>query len=247
MTACPSAESPRSPALVARHLGWSGLLLEVGGAALAVDAPSAVDLPLALTWTERERVAGARASTGPLAAAPEVLAWLGVSGTPFGPDPVPLGGFTVTARPYRPIPYATAPEALRKTRSALLSPTRAAARLGFTLRRPASRPLALRVDRDGVRVVLLGQALHRFHTSAELADLAAWAGRADLVIAGTDYDDEVATGDQLRAFDARLRVVADLTGEIRRALRLPVRPLSVATAAAPPGTRRLGPEEALLL
>ncbi|MFN7143704.1 MAG: hypothetical protein ACK4YP_08020, partial [Myxococcota bacterium] len=236
MTACPSAEVSTAPALVVRHLGWSGLLLEIGGAALAVDAPDPVERPLVLTWTERERVAGARASTGPVAAASEVLAWLGLSGTPLGDAPVTLGGFTVAARPYRPIPYATAPEALRKTRSALRAPTRAAARLGFTLRRPASRPLALRVDRDGVRVVLLGQALHRFHTAAELAALAAWAGPADLVIAGTDYDDEVATGDQLRAFDARVRVVADLTGEIRRALRLPVRPLSVATAAAPRGT-----------
>ncbi len=230
-----------------RHLGWSGLRVEIGGVALAVDPPEPVDAPLVLTWSERERVAGARGSGGPVAAAPEVLAWLGLTGVPLVEDrPVEIVGFTIVARPYRPIPYATAPEALRKTRSALLAPARAAARLAFTLRRPPSPPLALRVDRGGTRVVLLGQALHRFLAPDGVRALAAWAGPADLVVAGTDYDDEAATGEQLRAFDARNRVVADLTGEIRRALGLPVRPLSVATAAGPPGTRRLGPKDAVV-
>jgi hypothetical protein len=86
------------------------------------------------------------------------------------------------------------------------------------------------------RVALLSQALHRFVRPADLAALVAWAGTVGLVVAGTDYDDEAAAGAMIGAFDARVRVLADLTGAIRRALGLPVRPLSVALAAAPPGT-----------
>jgi hypothetical protein len=226
-----------------RHLGWSGLAVELDGDTLFVDPPAPVAGPVAVTWTERERVEGARRSTGPLAAAAEVLAWLGRPGVPLTETPIPLGDFALSALAYRPIPYATAAEAARKTRSALLAPLTAAGRLAFTLRRVPSAPLALRIDRGERRVVLLGQALHRFRTPEEVAALAAWAGPADIVVAGTDYDDEPAVGEQLSAFDARSHVVADLTGEIRRALRLPVRALSVTVAAAPRGTRKLGPRD----
>lgn len=226
------------------HLGWSGLAVAVGGATLRVDPPAPGPGPLVVTWTEQERVRGA--GEGRLAARPEVLAWLGRDGVALAEHgAVELDGWSIAARGYRPIPYATVAEALRKTRSALLAPRRCVVRVGFTLGRPASPPVALRVERDGVRVVLLGQALHRFQPDAEVRALAAWAGPADLVVAGTDWDDEAATGVQLAAFDARERVVADLTGEVRRALRLPVRPLQVALAAAPRGTRRLGPGERL--
>ncbi|MES2640356.1 MAG: hypothetical protein V4850_12765 [Myxococcota bacterium] len=227
------------------HLGHSGLRVQIGGATLAVDAPVRVDDPLVVTWTERERVAGAVArgkGTGgiALAAAPPVLAWLGLPGTVLGETwPTSFHGFLLQARPFTPIPYATAPEALRKLWSAVRAPTRAASRVAFTLGRPSTPPLALTIERGGVRVALLSQALHRFLAPADLAALVLWAGPVDLVVAGTDYDDEAATGAMIGAFDARVRVVADLTGSIRRALGLPVRPLEVALRAAPPGTRAL--------
>ena len=93
--------------------------------------------------------------------------------------------------------------------------------------------------------MLLGQALHRFLAPSERDALVSWAAAADVLIAGTDYDDEQATGTLLHAFDARICVVADLTGAIRRKLGLPVRPLRVAAAASPPGTRKIGPGDTL--
>lgn len=219
------------------HLGHSGLRLRMGGGSLVVDAPQRVDDPVVVTWTERERVEGARAGKGPLAAAPAVLTWLGRAGTVLGESwPTSFHGFLLQARPFTPIPYATAPEALRKTWSAVRAPTRALGRVVFTLGRPDTPPLALTVERAGCRVALLSQALHRFLAPNDLAALALWAGPVDLVVAGTDYDDEAATGAMIGAFDARVRVLADLTGAIRRTLGLPVRPLDVALRAAPAGT-----------
>lgn len=226
--------------IAVEHLGYSGLRLTLDGAALAVDAPRRVEVPLVVTWTERERVEGARLSEVPLAGAPAVLAWLGRTGTGvFDRFPVRFGGFRLIAREFAPIPYATLPEALRKTWSAVRSPRQAVHRVAFTLKRPDALPLVVRVERAGLRVALLSQALHRFVTPDQLAALVAWTGPVDLAVAGTDYDDEAATGTLLGAFDARDRVIADLTGPIRRDLRLPVRPLDLALAAAPAGTRAL--------
>lgn len=245
------------------HLGQSGLRLRIDDATLAVDAPGWVDDPLVITWTERERVGGARSyarsegarsyapagrarATKSLAAAPAVLSWLGCTGTVIGENwPTSFHGFLVQARPFTPIPYATAPEALRKTWSAVRAPARAIRRVAFTLGRPDTPPLALTIERSGRRVALLSQALHRFLRPDDLAALVFWAGPLDLVVAGTDYDDEVATGTMIGAFDAGTRVIADLTGSIRRTLGLPVRPLEVALRAAPPGTLPLEPGGAL--
>ncbi len=222
------------------HLGHAGLRLALAGAGLCVDPPTPVVGPVLLTWSERERTDGARTSTGPLAASAGVLRWVGRDGVELrDTDGVDVAGFRVRARPYRPIPYATPPEAVRKTLSALRDPRLAIERLRHTLRRPPDLPLVLTVDRAGVRVVLLGQALHRFVGPPELAALVAWAGRADLVVAGTDFEDEAATGRMIGAFPARRRVIADLVGTIRRRLGLPVRPLSVALDAAPVGTEGL--------
>ncbi len=236
----PDRTDPDTTRVRLEHLGQSGLRLRMGGATLAVDAPQRVPDPLVVTWTERERIEGARAGAGALAAAPVVLGWLGSAGTVLGEGwPTSFHGFLLQARPYTPIPYATAPEALRKTLSALRAPTRAFGRVTFALGRPDTPPLALTVERAGRRVALLSQALHRFLRPNDLAALVLWAGPVDLVVAGTDYDDEAAAGVMIGAFDARVRVLADLTGTIRRTLGLPVRPLSVALAAAPPGTLTL--------
>ena len=225
-----------------RHLGWSGLGLRIGGAWLTIDPPAPTAEPTVVTWTEQERVAGAREGRGPLLADARVLVWLGRSGTTLHEgQPVEVQGFRVEARPYVPIPYATPREALRKTLSACRSPRQAFRRVRFTLGRPSAPPLALRVEREGVRVVLLGQALHRFLPAAELDGLVEWAGAHELLVAGTDFDDEAATGRQLGRFDAQTRVVADTVGQVRRLLHLPPPDLAAAIAAAPPGTHRLDP------
>lgn len=231
-----------------RHLDYAGLRLTYSGATIAIDPPMAIDVPAIVTWTEQERVAGAARSSSALAAPPSILAWLGRSGVALAEgSPSQLGGFVVRSRAYEPIPYATPAEAVRKTVCALRKPWLAANRLCFASQRPPCAPLLLTLDRGGYRIAILGQALHRFVTPESLAALVAWVGYADIVVAGTDYDDEVATGKMLAAFPARVRVVADLTGAIRRKLGLPVRPLKLAGDAAPPGTRRFGPKDTLVV
>lgn len=231
-----------------RHLGMSGLHLAWAGAAVCVDPPRPIDAPVVVTWSEHERVAGARAAKGPVAGDASVLAFVGAEGLALEEGrTMPFAGFTLTPTAYRPIPYATPPEAMRKTLSALRAPRVALRRLVFTLGRPAALPLAVLIARGGKRVAVLGQALHRFVSDAELERLVRWAGTVDLLVAGTDYDDEAATGAMMGAFDARQRVIADLTGPIRRALGLPVRPLEVALRSAPAETRVLDDGQELVL
>ncbi|MFZ5478091.1 MAG: hypothetical protein ACOZNI_15055 [Myxococcota bacterium] len=226
------------------HLGQSGVRLAWGGASLAIDPPARVGDPVVVTWTEAERVAGARAGSRPVAASPEVLRWLGIDGVPLDGE-ADVAGFRVRATPYDPIPYATAPEAVRKTMSALRSPRLAFTRLSHTLRRPAAPPLALDITRDGVRVVFLGQALHRFVEHDALDRLVRRHAEPDVLVAGTDFDDEEATGRLMRVFGARRYVLVDAVGPIRRMLGLPVRSLQVCLAHAPRGTIPLEEHDAV--
>jgi len=232
-------------AVTVRHLGMSGLRLSWPDAVVTLDPPYVVREPTVVTWTEAERVAGA-AGASALAAAPEVLTWLDRDGAALRDGELTaFEGFELLPTAYTPIPYATNAEALRKTWSALRMPTLAARRLSFAVRRPPSPPLAVEIRRGGVRVVVLGQVLHRFLQPTERDRLVERYAGADMVIAGTDYDDEEATGRLLADFGARTNVIADLTGSIRRKLRLPVRPLEIALKAAPAGTLRLDPGDTL--
>lgn len=223
------------------HLGMSGLRLAWGGASLVVDPPAVVGGPTLITWSETDRVAGVRAGGGdPIAAAPGVLRWLGREGTALeeGRD-VEFAGFTLRATSFRPIPYAVPAEAVRKTLSALRSPVKAAGRLVRLAGRPKDLPLVVEVERAGVRVLLAQQALHRFVDDAARDRLVARHRAPDVLIAGTDYEDELATGTLMGAFGAGVCVLADLIGPVRRYLGLPVRPLETTLATAPPGTRLL--------
>lgn len=234
--------------MILTHLGYSGLSLQIGSSTLLVDPPTAPHAPTLVTWTERERVAGVRARVPPLlAAAPAVLRWLDRPGVELAEGPTLFAGWAVRAVPYPPIPYATPREALRKTFSALRSPRLALDRLRHTLRRPRTPPLAVEVSREGVRVAFLGQALHRFTSDEALEGFVRAFGGADLLVAGTDYDDEGATGRLACAFGARNTVIADLTGPIRRVLGLPTRPLTTVLATAPSGTRLLAEGASLAL
>jgi len=229
------------------HLGMSGLALRWPDATLAVDPPTPRRETTLLTWSEAERVAGAR--PGPrFAAAPALLSWLGLTGVALADgQEVALAGFQLWSMAYQPIPYAVPAEALRKTASALRRPRRALRRLAHTLRRPGDLPRVVRVRRAGWTVALLGQSLHRFTDEAALAPLLAACAGADVLIAGTDYEDERATGRLMGRFGARHVVLADLIGPVRRALDLPVRPLSAALEAAPPGALTLEEGERLRL
>lgn len=229
--------------MVLEHLGESGLRLELGGASLSFDPPRPAEGPVVLTWSEQERVMGARSSHGPLAAHPDNLRFTRREGVALVPgEAVALGPFSLRAFAYAPIPYAVPAEAVRKTLSALRSPGLAYRRLRHTLRRPGDPPLIVEVTIGTTRVVHLGQSLHRF---ADVTALAAELEGADLAICGTDFEDELATGRLLHAFRARDNVVADLVGTVRQRLGLPVRPLALTLREAPPGTRLLRPGERL--
>ncbi|MBM4365544.1 MAG: hypothetical protein FJ102_04970 [Deltaproteobacteria bacterium] len=229
--------------MVLEHLGESGLRLSLGGASLCFDPPGPVEGPVVLTWSEQERVMGARVSRGALAAHPDNLRFMGREGLGLVPGPpVTLGAFTLRAFDYTPIPYAVPAEAVRKTLSALRSPGLAYRRLRHTLRRPGDPPLVVEVTLGSTRVVHLGQSLHRF---ADPSALARELEGADLAIAGPDFEDELATGRLLHAFRARHNVIADLVGTVRRRLGLPVRPLALSLREAPTGTRVLHPGDRL--
>ncbi len=227
------------------HLGYSGLRLTwPGGATVAVDPPAQVEGPVVLTWSEPERTRGARLGAGHVAAHPALLAALGIRGVHLGSGTALLDGFALRAAAYRPIPYAVPAEAIRKARTALLRPRLAASRLWNTLRRPHDPPMVVELAHEGVRVLLLGQSLHRFADARQLAEQ--FVG-ADVAVAGTDFEDEEATGRLLAQFAARHNVLADLVGEVRRELGLPVRPLTASLGTAPPGTRALEPGQSLSL
>lgn len=76
-------------------------------------------------------------------------------------------------------------------------------------------------------------------TEAELLTLIQHFQDTDIVIAGSDYDDEAATGHLLGRFSAKQYIVADLIGPIRRKIGLPTRPLQTVLATAPPHTHAL--------
>jgi hypothetical protein len=219
------------------HIGASGLALSHAGARLLIDPQSAPDGPTVLTWTETERVAGVRArAPSELAAAQTVLDWLSRPGTALGAEPVRFAGWTIVALPFAPIPYATPREAVRKALSAVRSPLRALERLRHLARRPHTPPLVLSLTREGRTIALLGQALHRYTSRRDLDRLVQRFHGADVLIAGTDYDDEKATGRHCGAFNAKTVVIADLTGPVRRMLQLPTRPLTTMLRSAPKGT-----------
>ncbi len=217
------------------HLGMSGLRLVVDGAVLCIDPPQPGAEPAVLTWSEAERVAGAAGR--PLAAMPSVMDWLQREGTWLLPgQPVAFAGMSITAVPYTPIPYATVAEGMRKFAIGLRHPSLAAQRLAHTLRRPSTPPVALRIARAGVAIGVLGQALHRFLSPEEAAQLTARFTGCDVLIASPDFDDEVACGALLADIPAGRHILADQIGPVRRLLGLPTRPLQASLASAPPRT-----------
>ncbi len=218
------------------HLGYSGLRVRwPDGAALVFDPPEVVSEPVVLTWSEQERTAGVRAGAGgDVAAHPELLRWLRRDGVGLSGGDAIVGPFHLRTMPYTPIPWATPIEALRKTLSGLRSPRLAARRLSYTLRRPADPPLIVEVEHAGLRLLHLGQAVHRFQ--GELPVLHEHFYGPEVLIAGADFDDEAAVGAGLGGFAAKTCLIVDTVGSVRRLLGLPTRSLSTSLLTAPPGT-----------
>jgi hypothetical protein len=224
------APSPTSLRIV--HTGCAGLRLELGsGAVLVIDPaedPGPVDA-IALTWNEAERLQGAVEAVGSgrqptVAARPEIQDWLRRHGALLShPLGHPLAGLHIEAESYTPVPYATPAEALRKARSGLVDPLRAARRLATRARLPAAPPLVLRATLpDGRALVHLNCALHRDTPAPWLDDLAQrWAG-ADWLLASWDYGEGRAFAERVEAFGAERLLITDLVGQVRQRLGLPV-------------------------
>jgi hypothetical protein len=214
------------------HTGCAGLRLELGaGSVLAIDPaedPGPVDA-IALTWNEAERLQGAleavRSGREPtVSARPEVQDWLRRHGALIShPLGHPLSGLRVEAETYAPVPYATPAEALRKARSGLVDPLRAARRLSTRARLPSAPPLVLRATLpDGRTLVHLNCALHRDTPAPWLEDLAQrWAG-ADWLLASWDFGEGRAFAERVPAFRPERLLITDLVGQVRQRLGLPV-------------------------
>jgi hypothetical protein len=229
--------APSPPSLRIVHTGCAGLRLELGsGAVIAVDPPEdpgPVDAIL-LTWNERERLAGAREAVRSgrvprVAAAAPIRAWLAQHGGFEGVDlDGPHAGAQVRSEPYTPVPYATPAEGLRKLRSALLGPARAADRLVGRARLPSCDPVVLRLQLpDGRALVHLNCALHRGTPPAWLDRVSRdWAG-ATWLLSSWDYGEGQAFARHILAFEPQQLVIGDLVGDVRRSLGLPVEPRSL--------------------
>jgi hypothetical protein len=226
------APSPAPAALRIAHTGCAGLRLELSsGAVLAVDPaedPGPVDA-IIVTWNERERLQGAleavRSGRVPrVQAHPAILAHLARGGALEASElGGTVGGVTVEAEPYQPVPYATPTEALRKLRSGLLGPLRAAQRLSTRARLPSAPPQVLRLTlADGRALVHLNCALHRGTPQDWTRDLAQRWGGAAWVLASWDYEEGPTFRDTIAAFGAQHLIVTDLVSEVRQRLGLPI-------------------------
>lgn len=230
--------------LLLTHLGESGLRLQSGPWTLFVDPPDPVKGPALITWSETERLRGLRPEN-PVIAHPTLVDWLGRGERLVEGGEVAFAGMLFQGCAYQPIPWATPIEAARKTWSGLRHPLQAAQRLRRTLRRPADPPMVVQVQLGAWRVLLAGQSLHRF--APELpATLSARFSMANVVIAGTDFDDEAATGRGFAAFGGQ-RVLVDLIGEVRERLLLPPPRIAHTVGVAPPGTLLLSRRGTLTL
>lgn len=211
------------------HEGYSSIRVERPGRFFRFDPrkpPGPTDVTV-LTWVEPERTMGLRAAMAAgaapaVVATPPVRTWLHSLGKVEDQSP---GGridrVLVEALEYRPVPYATPPEALRKTRAALLNPLMAARRLGTRARLPTCNPIAVQLTLpDGGRLLHLNCALHRDTDPEWLARAAERFGGADWTIVGVDFGEDEAVAELLPRFAPRQVLVADLLNDARRDIGL---------------------------
>lgn len=186
-----------------------------------------------LTWNELERAQGVlkaieQGLNPQVVASAPLRGWLEDKGKVQAQAPgASIDGVQVEAMEYTPIPYATPPEALRKTRAALLNPAMAARRLFNRVGLPKAQPLVVQLTfEDGSRLLHLNCALHRDTPQDWLKQARERFAGADWIIVGIDYDEDEAVLELLPGFEGKLVLVADLVNDARRRLGLPTRILT---------------------
>ena len=217
------------------HEGHSAIRVERAGRWFRFDpheAPEA-EQQVVLTWAELERATGTvsavkNGDNPRVVAIPALRSWLHSFGSVQDQSP---GGkvddVQVDAIEYQPIAYATATEAARKTRAAVLNPGTAAMRLLRRARGPQTSPIVVQLTfPDGGRLLHLNCSLHA-NTPADWLDRAVERfGGADWVIAGVDYEEQEAFETLVERFGAKKLLVTDLVNDTRASLGLPVRHLT---------------------
>lgn len=175
-----------------------------------------------LTAAEPERVeatveARGRGVAPPVLAQPELLAYVGGPGhTP----PAEIDGVAVSFLPYAPAPVPRA-ERLRGWVAAARAPRRLLQRVQQD-KLPAAPPVAFQLRfPDGRRLAYLGLALHSQTPAAWVEQAIAAYGGADWLITGVVEGEQAALAQALPRFAGKRVLVADLTGDLRRAAGLP--------------------------
>ena len=216
------------------HEGHSAIRVEREGPWFRFDpleAPSEGEQTI-LTWAELERASGVVRGIGQganprVVASEAVRSWLRGYGSVQDQGPGQVGRVHVEVIEYQPIPYATGPEALRKTRAALLHPATAARRLLRRTQTPSSAPLVVQLTfADGTRLLHLNCSLHEGTPDGWLDQAVARFAGAEQVIAGVDFEAEEAFERRIGRFEPGTLLVADLVNDTRAGLGLPVRHLT---------------------
>jgi len=217
------------------HEGDLSLRLERRGRSIRFDpreAPAAHDIVI-LTWNWPEHLdataAAVASGTNPtVVAARPTLDWLASKGSVQGHDQeVELDGVKIRIRGYTPIPFATAPEAVRKVGAGLKSPAQAAKRLLRRARAPRSEPLVVELTfPDGSRLVHLNHALHGDTPPGWLDQAVDDFRGADWLVSGVDFEEYEAFASRIGRFEPKMLLVTALSGEVRRAVGMPTKLLT---------------------
>ncbi len=213
------------------HEGASALRLDLAsGVCVRFDplTPPVIPEVVIVTWNETERLKGTR--TAILSGAcprviglPSLIEGLAQEGEINGiAPPCEVRGIRIEMEPYVPVPYVTRSEGIRKARSALKDPVRAARRLLDRRRLPQAPPAVVRLALpDGTTLVHMNGALHASQEGSFFEDYSTrWSG-ADVLIVGCDYGHEATVEEMAPWFAGKLIVLADLFGDVRRSLGMP--------------------------
>lgn len=213
------------------HEGHSAIRVEWAGRTLRFDPyePPEGDDQCILTWNEPERTRGVRLAIESggrprVLAQPNLANWLQGQGEAVADS---MGGridkqVLVEALPYNPVPYATPPEAMRKTWAGLRRPGMAARRLMGRARLPEVQPVVVQLTfPDGGRLLHLNCSLHEGTDAEWLQRAIQQFGGADWCIVGVDYEQDRAVRDLIPRFECDKIHITDLVNETRAELGLP--------------------------
>lgn len=213
------------------HEGYASIRVERRGAWVRFDpydAPAPGQLSV-LTWSELERSRGVLAAMDAgdrptVLTSPPLREWLRGKGAVDDRDPDGVvEELRFEAEPYKPIPYATPPEAARKLRAAVLNPAHAAMRVRKRLEQPrGTQPLLVQVTLpDGGRLLHLNCSLHDGTDAEWLRRVQGRFHGADWLLVGVDYEQDEAVIEGVPGFGARTVMITDLVNDVRRDIGLP--------------------------